>query len=97
MGSLDVTLKYKKSGYAQLIVYTDADYAGDLDDRQSTTTNMFLMSGGLVSWFTKKQPIVTLSTAEAAYVALSTVAQEATWTWWLLSKFDLPLEQAGAS
>ena len=73
-----VTLKYKKSGYAQLIGYNDADYAGDLDDRHSTTGNMFLMSGGPVSWFSKKQSIVTLSTPEAEYVALSTVTQEAT-------------------
>ena len=40
-GNLDVTLKYKKSGYAQLIGYTDADDAGDLDDRHSTTGTPF--------------------------------------------------------
>ena len=95
-GSLDVTLKYKKSGDAQLIGYTDADYAGDLDDRHSISGNLFLMSGGPVSWFSKKQPIVTLSTAEAEYmyVALSTATQEATWIRQLLSDFHVPLEQA---
>ena len=92
-GSLDVTLKYKKSGDAQLIGYTDADFAGDLDDRHSTSGNLFLMSGGPVSWFSKKQPIVTLSTAEAEYVALSTATQEATWIRRLLSDFHVPLEQ----
>ena len=93
-GSLDVTLKYKKSGDAQLIGFSDADYAGDLDDRRSTSGNLFLMSGGAVSWFSKKQPIVTLSTAEAEYVALSTATQEAAWIRRLLSDFHVPLEQA---
>ena len=46
---MDVNLKYKKCGYAQLIGYTDADYAGDLDDRSSTTGELFFMSGGPVS------------------------------------------------
>ena len=64
-GSLDATLKYKKSEDSQLIGYTDADNAGDLDDRHSTTGNRFLMSGGPVSWFSRKQRIVTLSAAEA--------------------------------
>ena len=92
-GSLEITLKYK-SEYAQLIGYSDADLAGDLDDRHSTTGHMFLMNGGPVSWFSKKQSIVTLSTAEAQYVALSTVAEEATWIRRLLSDFHVTLEQA---
>ena len=93
-GSLDVTLKYKKSGDAQLVGYTDVNYADDLDDRHSTSGNLFLMSGGPVSWFSKKQPIVTLSTAEAEYVALSTATQKATWIRQLLLDFHLQLEQA---
>lgn len=90
-GSLDVTLTYKKSESGQLVGYSDADYAGDLDDRHSTTGNVFLMSGGSVSWFSKKQPIVTLSTAEAEYVALSAATQEAAWIRRLLS--DLRVTQ----
>ena len=92
-GSLNIILKYKKSEYALLIGCTDADYAGDFDDRHSTTGNMFLMSDGSVSLSTKKQSIVTLSTAEAEYVALSTVTQEATWIRRLLLDFQVPLEQ----
>ena len=52
------------------------------------------MSGGPVNWFSKKQSIVTLSTAEAEYVSLSTVTQEATWIQRLLSDFHVQLEQA---
>ena len=93
-GSLKVTLKYKKSRYAQLIGYTNTDYAGYLNDRHSTTRNMFVMSDGLVSLFSKKQSIVTFCIAEPEYVALSTVTQETTRIRRLLSDFHVPLEQA---
>ena len=62
-----------------MVGYADADWAGDLDDRHSTTGYVFLMAGGSVSWLSKKQPIVALSTAEAEYVALSMTTQEAVW------------------
>ena len=92
-GSLDVCLKYATSDNGQLIGYSDADYAGDLDDRHSTTGNLFLISNGPVSWFSKKQQIVTLSTAEAEYVALSAATQEAMWIRRLLSDFHVPLDR----
>ena len=93
-GTSDITLKYKKGEKDELLVYSDADYAGDVDDRHSTTGNLFLMSGGPVSWTSKKQPIVTLSTTEAEYVALSTATQEAVWIRKLLSDFGVSPRQA---
>lgn len=90
-GSLDVVLTYKKSEDGQVVGYSDSDYAGDPDDRHSTTGNIFLMSGGPISWYSKKQGIVTLSTAEAEYIALSTATQEAVWIRRLLS--DLKVTQ----
>ena len=71
-GTIDIALTYTKSDDKQLVGYSDADFAGDLDDRHSTTGNIFLLSNGAVSWLSKKQPIVTLSTAEAEYISLST-------------------------
>ena len=94
-GTLDVTLKFKKTDDDQLVGFSDADYAGDLDDRRSTSGNVFLMSSGPVSWFSKKQAIVTLSTAEAEYVALSRAAQEIVWIRRLLS--DLTAIQGQAT
>ena len=88
-GSIDITLKYKKSENGGLVGYSDADYAGDLDDRHSTSGNLFLMSEAAVTWTSKKQPIVTLSTAEAEYVSLSTATQEATWIRYLLSDLHM--------
>ena len=46
------------------------DYAGDLDDRKSTTSYVFLLKSRATSWLSKKQPIVTLPTIEAKFVAV---------------------------
>jgi len=73
-----------KSG--KLIGYSDADWAGCLDDRHSTTGNVFLLSGGAVSWASKRQPVVALSTSEAEYIALSSATQEAVWLRRLLTE-----------
>ena len=93
-GTADTSLTYKKSEGAKLIGYSDADYVGDLDDRYSTSGNLFLMCGGAANWLSKKQPIVTLSTAEAEYVALSTATQEAVWLQRLLKDFGEAQDQA---
>ena len=50
-----------------------------MDDRHSTTGYLFLMSGAVIDWFSKKQPIVVLSTTEAEYVAVSAATQEVVW------------------
>ncbi|GAA0143493.1 transmembrane signal receptor [Lithospermum erythrorhizon] len=48
-----------------LEVYTDSDYAEDMDDRKSTSGYVFKFSSGVVAWTSKKQPIVSLSTTKA--------------------------------
>ncbi len=79
-GTQDFFLEYRKTDKSfSLIGYSDADWAGDQDDRHSTSGNLFLMAGGPVSWLSKKQAIVALSTCEAEYVALSTATQETIW------------------
>jgi hypothetical protein len=59
--------------------YSDADWASDSDDRRSTSGNVFVMSGGAISWTSKKQPTVALSTSESEYIALCFATQEAVW------------------
>ena len=78
-GTVHVGLLYSRDGSKECIGYSDADWAGDLDDRKSTSGYMFQVSGAAVSWRSKKQTCVALSTAEAEYMALASAAQEAIW------------------
>ncbi len=57
----------------------DADWAGDVGDRKSTSGYVFLLGGAAISWRSHKQTCVALSTAESEYIALSAAAQEAVW------------------
>jgi hypothetical protein len=65
-----------QGGEIELIGYCDADWGGNLTDRKSTTGYCTMMNGNLVSWQSKKQATVALSSAEAQYMAISDVAKE---------------------
>ena len=64
-GTMDFGLWYPKRNELILIAYSDADWAGCVDDRRSTSGTAFFLGGCLVSWSSKKQSSVSLSTAEA--------------------------------
>ena len=57
--------------------FVDADWAGDLDQRRSTSGYVFNLFGGAVSWMSKKQFVVALSTTEAEYMAATHSRKEA--------------------
>ena len=78
-------LLYSNECNSECVGYSDADWAGDLTDYKSTSGYVFTFGGAAVSWKSKKQESVALSTAEAEYMALSMAAQEATWMRRLLS------------
>ncbi|KAL0302344.1 UNVERIFIED_CONTAM: Secreted RxLR effector protein [Sesamum angustifolium] len=59
---------YKKGRIEELVAYTDNDYAGDVEDRKNTSSYVFLLSSGAVSWSSRKQPVVSLSTTEAEFI-----------------------------
>ncbi|XP_058445651.1 uncharacterized protein LOC131426903 [Malaya genurostris] len=63
----------------ELIGYCDADWAGDPSDRKSCSGYVFRIGEATVSWASRKQSCVTLSTMEAEYVALSEAAHEVVW------------------
>lgn len=65
--------------------YCDADWAGDKDTRRSTTAYIFKLDGGCISWSSRLQPTVALSTAEAEYMAACAAVQEAMYLRQLLS------------
>jgi len=75
-GTIDLCLWYPKGSNLKLVGYADADYAGFLMDRKSTSGMTHFLGSCLVSWATKKQISVALSTAEVEYVdAASCLAQ----------------------
>ena len=78
-GTSNLGLLYRENSPAEVIGYSDADWAGDVGDRKSTSGYIFLLGGAAISWKSSKQTCVALSTAEAEYVALSAAAQEAMW------------------
>lgn len=76
-GTVSLGIQYKRDGEEKLVGYVDSDYAGYEDDRRSTSGYTFLIGKGAVSLSSKKQPIVTISTTEAEYVAASSGACQA--------------------
>ncbi|XP_075633321.1 secreted RxLR effector protein 161-like [Castanea sativa] len=77
-GTLDLILCYQ-GGDLRLRGYSNADWASDRDENKSTTGYAFLLSGAAISWCSKKQSCISLSTMEFKYVACSAAAQEAVW------------------
>ncbi len=64
--------------------YVDSDWAGDKDDRKSTTGYLTKINGNTITWSSKKQRTVALSSAEAEYMAIASGAQECKWMMQLL-------------
>ena len=85
-GTKDLALKYSKLPSFVLSRFLDSNYGGDRDDKKSTFAYVFSIGSGAISWASKKQPTVTLSTTEAEYRAMSVAAQEAIWLRLLLNE-----------
>ncbi|XP_071683308.1 uncharacterized protein [Lolium perenne] len=78
-GSPGKGLWFKRNGHLNVDGYCDADWASCLDDRRSTSGYCVFVGGNLVSWRSKKQPVVSKSTAEAEYRAMSQGLSEMLW------------------
>lgn len=77
------------SGEPNLVAFSDADFAGDIETRQSRTGNIFVVNGGPVTWLSQRQKSVTLSTTEAEYIAACSAAKHVVWLRRLLSEFGM--------
>ncbi|GKV32259.1 hypothetical protein SLEP1_g40876 [Rubroshorea leprosula] len=93
-GTTDFGLLYKKGDQTDLASFTDSDYAGDLDDKKSTSGFVFMLGSGAISWSSKKQPIVTLSTIEAEYMAATSCACQAIWLRRIMEELELNQHEA---
>lgn len=71
--------------------FADADWAGCPSTRRSTTGYLFLLNGGAISWQSRKQPTVALSSSEAEYRSCTTAGQEAIWLKHLFESINIPI------
>ena len=78
-GTSEYGLWYRQTDEVNLHGLTDADYAGSPTDRKSTSRGVFSIRSTSVSWYSRKQISVALSSAEAEYMAASQAACEAIW------------------
>eukprot|EP00253_Pinus_taeda_P009603 PITA_09603 len=85
-GTSSYCITYNKSSEF-VCGYVDSDFAGDLDKRRSTSGYVLTLAGGAISWMSKLQNIVALSTTEAEYIAASHACKEVIWLKGLSGEF----------
>ncbi|KAK2442007.1 putative mitochondrial protein [Trifolium repens] len=78
-GTANLGILYERGVKQALQGWTDSDYAGDVEDRKSTSGYVYTYGSSAISWSSKKQPIVTLSTTEAEFVAAASCACQGLW------------------
>ncbi|GJU41340.1 retrovirus-related pol polyprotein from transposon TNT 1-94 [Tanacetum coccineum] len=75
----DIVQAYPKGSGFKLTAFSDADHAGCVDTRKSTSRGIQFLGDKLVSWMSKKQDCTAMSSAEAEYVALSASCAQVMW------------------
>jgi hypothetical protein len=88
-GTIDFDLLYQSSNEFKLVGYSDSDWGGDVDDKKSTIGFVFYLGSSAFTLSSKKQPIVTLSTYEAEYVAATSSVCHAVWYRKLLKELHM--------
>ena len=78
-GTSGYGLWYRQEDGAKLSGFTDADWAGSPTNRKSTSGGVFSIGSTVVSWYSRKQRSVALSSVEAEYMTASLAACEAIW------------------
>jgi hypothetical protein len=72
-------LWYPRNQSLQLIAYSDVDWENCVDERKSTSGGEFFLGNSLVSWLSKKQGSISLSTIEVEYIAAATCCTQVLW------------------
>jgi hypothetical protein len=92
-GTLDHGCMYKKGEKGiKVCGYSDSDWAGDIDDRKSTSGMVFYLGCNPISWCSQKQKVVAHSSCEAEYIAASIVAHQGLWLGRLLADLMMKTE-----
>ncbi|XP_020412233.1 uncharacterized protein LOC109947142 [Prunus persica] len=87
-------LLFKKNGHLDLEGYTNVDYARNITYRRSTSGYFTFVSGNLVTWRSKKQNVVSRSSAESEYRGIAQGVCEILWLKWLLAEIGFRLNAA---
>jgi hypothetical protein len=93
-GTLDHGLLLRRASTSDLVVYIDADWAGCPDTCWSTSGYAVFLGDNLVSWSSKRQHVVSRSSAEVEYCAVANSVAEACWLRQLLVELHSPLSRA---
>jgi hypothetical protein len=93
-GTLDHSLLLHRASTSDLVVYTDADQAGCPDTRRSTSGYTVFLGDNLISWSSKRQNVISRSSAEAEYRIVTNDVVEACWLRQLLVELHNPLSRA---
>jgi len=88
--NLNLVLGRQSKSRFDLVGWTDSNWAQDPDDHQSTGDFAFDVGGGIISWLSKKQPIIAMLSVEAEYIASANATKEAIWLLTLLNKLNFP-------
>ena len=91
----DFGIWYSRDANFKLFGYSDSDWGGCKDDGTSTSGHLFSLGSGAISWSSKKQEVVALSSGEAEYIVVTLAVCQAVWLRRLLS--DLHKEQQGST
>ncbi|KAL0641199.1 hypothetical protein Bca4012_102625 [Brassica carinata] len=88
-GSPDQGVWMGCNGSTEVVGYCDADWAGDRADRRSTTGYCTFIGGNLVTWKSKKQKVVSCSSAEVEYRAMLKLTNELVWIKGILKHLEI--------
>ena len=72
-----------------IVRYCDADWAGCVEDKTSTSGGCFFLGNNLIAWFSKKQNYILLSTVEAEYIAVGSSYTQLLWMKQMITKCDI--------
>lgn len=72
-------LTFRRSEKLQVITYTDSDFAGCQDSRKSTSSYIFLLANGAISWKSAKQSLIASSTMAAEFIACYEASNHGVW------------------
>lgn len=87
--NLGICYHHTQSSNSSLLGWSDSDWGGEIGSRRSTAGFVFTLAGGAITWQSKRQVAVTLSTAEAEFVAVALAAKEGLWIQALIEELQI--------